>query len=95
MSGVDAYALLMSEFAPYRELRYDELTKFVGQSSSRVVRGKDANDYVIDVAVCWLDQEQQRILVKGMAAVADCGPLRRVDESFVVSPPGDAVSSPG
>ena len=72
MTRVDAYELLMSEFAPYRELRYEELVSSVGHSSSRVVRGKDAVDYAIDVGVRWLNREGGRIIVEGMAGVANC-----------------------
>jgi hypothetical protein len=87
MNRVDAYELLMAEFAPYRELPYEELAKFIGRPSSRLVHAKSAVDYTIDVNVRWCNQEFSSILVEGMAAVAGTGPLQRIDESFVVSRP--------
>jgi hypothetical protein len=87
MQQHDAYALLASELAAYRELSYDELAELVGASSSRRVRAADSTHYVVEVNVRWLPGKSGQILVEGLAATADCGPLRRLDHSFVVLAP--------
>ncbi len=64
-----------------------ELVKVIGQSSTRVVRAKSGIAYAVDVKLNWNNQECDSVLVAGMVAVADCGPLQRLDESFVISRP--------
>lgn len=87
-NAVDAYALLASELSAYRELSYDQLVELVETRDSRVVRAKDSIEYAIEVLVRWKNGVPGDICVDGWVAVDDCGPLRRLDDHFVVcSPP--------
>jgi hypothetical protein len=86
MQQHDAYALLTSEMAAYRQLSYDDLAQLVGCSSSKHVRAADSTQYVVEVNVRWRTGKPGEILVEGMAATNDCGPLRRLDDVFVVAP---------
>ena len=83
----DAYAMLSSELAAYRELPYDELTQLVGERSLRRVTAADSTEYAIEVIVRWLDLEGGDVRVVGWVAVDDCGPVRRLDDAFVVARP--------
>jgi hypothetical protein len=87
MQPHDAYALLTAEMAAYRELRYDDLVQLVGETSSKHLRAADSTQYLIEINVSWRTGAPGEILVKGMAATADFGPLRRLDDSFLASPP--------
>lgn len=85
--GTEAYALLASELASFHQLSYEELVHFVGTAEVRRVRGSDSTQYAIQVTVEWRTGEPGDILVVGWCAVDDCGPLRRLDESFIVHRP--------
>jgi hypothetical protein len=87
MYQADAYEFLASELNAYRRLSYEELAQFVGESSAIRRRSEDSTEYVIEVKVRCCGDQHGKILVEGMAAVADCGPLRRLDQSFVILPP--------
>ena len=86
-AAADAYKLLASELAAYREFTYEELAECVGEPTCRIVRAHDSTEYAIEVTVCWLNEERGDILVDGWVAVDDCGPMRRLDERFIVRPP--------
>jgi hypothetical protein len=81
----DAYRILASELAAFRELTYDELAPFIGEPLLRRVRGADSTEYAIEITFRWRDIEGGDIRVVGWAAVDDCGPMRRADSTFVVS----------
>lgn len=83
-NAVDAYALLASELAAYRALSYDQLVELVETRDSRVVRANDSIEYAIDIVVRWQKGVPGDIRVDGSVAVDDCGPLRRMDDHFVV-----------
>jgi hypothetical protein len=85
MSKIDAYKLLASEVARLRGLGYKELSGAFGESS-RLVRAVDSIVYTVYVTVKWRDGRQGDIAVNVTVATADCGPLERFDESFVISP---------
>ncbi len=87
MGTTDAYKLLAEELASYRELTYEELAQLVGPSQMRRTRARDSVDYAIQVNVRWSDFEGSDILVDGWVAVDDCGPMRRLDDQFVVPRP--------
>lgn len=84
MNRVDAYQLLSSELAAYRNMQYRDLVSAIGQTTSRIVRAEDSTRYTIEVHVQWRDEAEGEIIVDGMVGTADCGPLGRIDDSFVV-----------
>lgn len=49
----DAYTILSSELAAYRELPYDELARLVGEPTLRRVKAADSTEYAIEVTVRW------------------------------------------
>ena len=85
MNRVDAYRLLASELAMYRQMPYGDLIAAIGNTASKTVRAEDSTDYLIEVSVAWRNESKGEIIVSGMAGTVDCGPLGRIDESFVVS----------
>ena len=90
MRGERIHDVLHKELALYRELCFDELVSLVGHSTSRLVSADDGNVYIVyivDISIRRRNTERGDIRIDGTAAVADCGPLQRVDESVVVSPP--------
>jgi hypothetical protein len=84
MNQPDAYKLLSDEMAAYRALRYGELAELVGPPKVRIVRGVDSTEYAVEVIVRWRNGERGELLVEGWIAANDCGPLHRLDESFIV-----------
>lgn len=87
MATTDAYRLLAEELASYRELTYEELVQLVGPSQLRRVRASDAVEYAIQVTLRWREIDGGDIVVDGWVAVDDCGPMRRLDDQFVVPHP--------
>ena len=87
MGTTEAYQLLSTELASYRELTYEELAQLVGPSQMRCTRAADAVEYAIQVTVRWKEFEGGDIVVDGWVAVDDCGPMRRLDDQFVVPHP--------
>ena len=85
MNQPEAYKLLASELASLRESGYEELALQLGQSS-RLLRASDGLVYSLYITIRWRNREHGDILVEGTIATADCGPLNRLDDSFVVSP---------
>lgn len=85
MNQPEAYRLLASELASLRELDYEQLAALLGRSS-RLSRASDGSIFSIYIDIRWRNREHGDILVEGMIATADCGPLKRLDDSFVVSP---------
>lgn len=85
MNQSEAYKLLASELGSLRELDYEEVAALLGQSS-RLLRTSDGSIYDVYITIRWRNREHGDILVEGMVATADCGPLNRLDDSFVVSP---------
>ena len=83
--ATDAYQLLASELAAFRQLPYEQLTQFVGPAQARRVRARDSTEYAIEINVRWRFGNPGDILVEGWIAVDDCGPLHRLDDSFVVT----------
>ena len=83
-TAADAYKLLVSELAAYRELSYEELAQFVGQPAERIVRASDSTEYALQVRVFYLNEDGGDIVVDAWVAVDDCGPMRRLDDHFVV-----------
>jgi hypothetical protein len=83
----DGYAILARELAEFRMLSYQELTQFVGPSIPRRVTTSDATKYLLEVTARWLNTEGGDIIVDGWIAVDDCGPMRRLDDYFVVNRP--------
>ena len=83
----NAYAILSAELAAYRELPYDELAQLVGEPSLRRITAADSTQYAIEVTVRWSQSEEGGIRVIGWIAVDDCGPMRRLDDEFVVRRP--------
>ena len=81
--ATDVYQILSSELAAFRELRYDELAELVGETISRQMIAADSTAYAVEIKIRWRDAPGGEILVVGWAAVDDCGPMRRVDNSFV------------
>ena len=45
----------------------------------------DGVTYDVEITVRWRDDVRQEILVDGFVAVADTGPLRRIDRVYLVS----------
>ena len=84
MNNLDAYQLLSSALAAYRELGYQSLVPLVGQTSSRLVRAADSTQYIVEVRVAWHNEGRSEVAVEGTVAIADCGPLGRLDESLIV-----------
>jgi hypothetical protein len=84
MNRAEVYKLLSTELARYRELPYQKLTEFVGQKSSRIVAGDDANSYTVEVRIRWYHQLNEDVTVECMVALSDCGPFDRLDDMFVV-----------
>jgi hypothetical protein len=80
----EAYRLLFNEMAVFRELPYEQLAEFIGQPHRWQVT-VDGVAYAIEITVGWRYAEGGEIRVIGWAAVDDCGPMRRVDDTFVVS----------
>lgn len=85
MNQPEAYKLLASELASLRELSHEELAALLGRSS-RLLRASDGSIYSIYITIRWQECVHGDILVEGTVATADCGPLQRLDDSFVVSP---------
>jgi hypothetical protein len=90
MNVVDAYAMLAAELAAYRQLAYDELARLVGPVKVRRVRGPDSTEYAIEVEVRWRSGESGDLLVTGWIAADNCGPMRRLDDHFIVAAPAEA-----
>jgi hypothetical protein len=87
MNDVEAYQILASELAQFRSLSYAELVQFVGPSTSRRIRGRDSTEYATEINVRWRSGVPGDIVFDGWIAVYDCGPVRRLDDVFVVSAP--------
>jgi hypothetical protein len=85
MNQPEAYKLLASELASLRELGHEELATLLGRSS-RLLRASDGSIFSVYIDIRWRNRGHGDILVEGTIATADCGPLRRLDDSFVVSP---------
>jgi hypothetical protein len=83
--AADAYQMLASELAAFRQLSYTELVQLVGPPHVRTVRSGDSTEYAIQITVRVLSTDD--ILVDGWIAVDDCGPMRRLDDQFVVPKP--------
>jgi hypothetical protein len=84
-----AYKILAGEIAAFRSLSFDDLLQFVGETQSRRIRGDDGNEFATSLTVCWLNPKSRGIIVYGWIAVDDCGPMRRLDDEFIVPPPAD------
>lgn len=85
MNQPEAYKLLASELASLRELDHEDLAALLGRSS-RLLRASDGSIYSMYITIRWQNCVRGDILVEGTIATADCGPLNRLDDSFVVSP---------
>ena len=85
--AADGYAILARELAEFRMLSYQELIQFVGPSISRRMTTSDSTEYMLEVSVRWLNTEDGDVIVDGWIAVDDCGPMRRLDDHFVVNRP--------
>jgi hypothetical protein len=89
MNRVVAYQLLLAELSAYRELPFRELREFVGERSSRRMRGPDGVDYELTVVTRWRLEADGDIRVIGFIGAANWGgPHDSVDETFVVTGPG-------
>ena len=86
MNQVDAYKLLASELAAYREMRFEDLAQFVGPQCPRRIRGNDGTEYAVQIKVRRGNLEHGEIIVEGWLAIDDCGPMHRLDDSFIVRP---------
>jgi hypothetical protein len=83
MNHVVAYKLLATELAAYRQLPPEDLRQFVGEQSSRLIRGEDGVDYNINIVVR-SRHENDDIRVIGFVGIADWGsPHDFVDGAFV------------
>jgi hypothetical protein len=89
MNRVAAYQLLVSELEGYRALPYEDLARLVGQTFSCRRRTEDSLEYDMDIAIFWSNQGLGEILLDGVIGPVDWGsPMDRLDEHFIVSPPG-------
>ena len=88
MNQADAYKYLSVELNTWLAKPFDELERSVGQTHSNRCRAEDAAEYVVEISVDWYSREEGALLVSGMAALASCGPLHRMDRSFVVTQNG-------
>jgi hypothetical protein len=90
MNRVVAYELLLAELSAYRELPFHELRQFVGEHSSRCVRGPDGVDYKLTVETRWRPQADGHIRITGFIGAANWGgPHDSLDETFVVTTAGE------
>jgi len=88
MKQTDAYKLLADELSAYRAMSFDDLCAIEGLSTSQRHTGPDGTQYIVDVAVRWVDDQQVELIGDASIVVAGIGPLRRLDRSSIASTAG-------
>jgi hypothetical protein len=86
MNRTEAYRILASELASYRELDHADIAALVGEELSRMKHGNDGCDYTVAVSIRWHSESNADVLVSGSVTLSDWGsPHDRLEDSFVVS----------
>ncbi len=84
MDRHDAYTILADTLAKYKALRFEELEGLVGKDSYERISSGSGEEYLIDIAVAWVDNRRDAIRVDASADSPEPFRLERIEEHLVV-----------
>jgi hypothetical protein len=85
MNHIIANQLLSSGLQVYRELPFSELRQFIGERSTKRLRGEDGVDYDLTILVEWKLNDDGDIRITGFIGESNWGgPHDSLDDTIVV-----------
>jgi hypothetical protein len=94
MNRVVGNELIAEEFDAHRALPFNDLRQLIGESTSRLKRGRDGVDYEVTTIVGWSSSKNGSVVVRVVVGDANWGgPAGCSDECIIISPPAAAAAS--